>query len=137
MRSAGCFLKQCGRVFNTRCLDHKYCSALLVAWRLLALPMLVLVRPDHLTCGCMKQTSYDHFDMCRVLCMDGRAQVFVRDVSGFTLVGEYPEVPAYKDLEKIPMAREGSIASMSLAERIRAEMAFNADSLQQQRPPEE
>jgi hypothetical protein len=64
--------------------------------------------------------------------MDGRTQLFVREDGKFNFVDEYEKLPSYFELEKVLVAREGSIASMSLAERIQAELAFNAKSLKQQ-----
>jgi hypothetical protein len=70
----------------------------------------------------------------RTLQMDGRVQVFVREVGGFKLVDEYKDLPSYSELETVLRAREGSIASMSLSERMQFEMAFNAESVKQQPP---
>ena len=61
--------------------------------------------------------------------MDGKTHLFVREGGTFAFVDEYEKLPSYFDLEKVLIAREGSVASMSLAERIQSEMKFNRDSL--------
>lgn len=66
----------------------------------------------------------------RFLSMNGRTQLFVQEGPKSTFVQEFTDnVPSYFDLEKLLQAREGSIASMSLIERLQSEMAFNANSL--------
>lgn len=61
--------------------------------------------------------------------MDGKTHLFVREGQRFAFVDAYDTLPSYFDLEKVLVAREGSVASMSLAERIQSEMKFNQDSL--------
>ena len=42
----------------------------------------------------------------------------------------FDEKPSYKELESLLMAREGSVAAMSIVDRVKREAMFNATSVQ-------
>ena len=70
---------------------------------------------------------------CRILTKDGKVQLFTQEIrdnrAKMVFIQEFDTLPAYFDLEKLLQARPGSIAAMSLADRLRSEMTFNQNSL--------
>jgi len=70
---------------------------------------------------------------CRIVSKAGVVQVFVQEIransSRMVLVQQFEKLPSYFDLERLLQGRPGSVASMSLFERMQSEIAFNAESL--------
>lgn len=86
------------------------------------------------TAYCLKQFRVLGENIRILYAYPGKWQVFVISEAGeVEAVGQQDARPAYKELEAMLRAREGSIANQSIFERLSSEFKFNKDSLKEQK----